>query len=726
MLKRRLLIPLLLLLTASPIVCAQTGELTLEDIWVSRKYTPKTAGTLASMKDGEHYAYLNNNGICRNDFLTGMHEEVLLPAADFLDPVSKTPISVEDFAFSGDESKLLLFSESEPIYRYSEKSSAYVYDRTSKKMARLSEGGKQRLATFSPDATAVAFVRDNNLFVKKLDTQQELQLTQDGRWGSIINGSTDWVYEEELDLTQAFAWSPDGGKLAFMKFDESQVREFAFAEYDTLYPSLFSYKYPKAGEANSIVTVYVYDLKTGQTVRVETGAEKDQYIPRMYWTNNSSQLIVFRLNRLQNKLDLLLTDPQSGHSHVAWTETNKYYIDITDNFFLLKDNRHFLWLSERDGYNHIWKFTFDSKEATQLTKGSWDVITINAVNEKSKKIYYTASAINPTEQELYVMPLGGGESELLSKKPGVTTTTFMNGNQYYSARWSDANTPPQTTLHQPDGKLVRVLADNIDLQKKIHNEGFTQKLFFTFKTSEGVDLNGWMMRPADFDSTRRYPVLMYVYGGPNSQTVKNSWGGYDYLWYQLLTQKGYIVVSVDGRGTGARGEQFRKCTYLRLGELETNDQVEAAQFLAGLSYVDPQRIGIWGWSYGGYMTNLCMTKGAEYFKMGIAVAPVTNWRFYDNIYTERFMRTPQENPDGYDDNSPINYAPLLKGKLLLIHGGSDDNVHMQNTMEMVLALTEAGKQFEMQIYPNKNHSILGARTRLHLYERMTGFILKNL
>lgn len=726
MLKRRLLIPLLLLLTASPIVCAQTGELTLEDIWVSRKYTPKTAGTLASMKDGEHYAYLNNNGICRNDFLTGMHEEVLLPAADFLDPVSKTPISVEDFAFSGDESKLLLFSESEPIYRYSEKSSAYVYDRTSKKMARLSEGGKQRLATFSPDASAVAFVRNNNLFVKKLDTQQELQLTQDGQWGSIINGSTDWVYEEELDLTQAFAWSPDGGKLAFMKFDESQVREFAFAEYDTLYPSLFSYKYPKAGEANSIVTVYVYDLKTGQTVRVETGAEKDQYIPRMYWTNNSSQLIVFRLNRLQNKLDLLLTDPQSGHSHVAWTETNKYYIDITDNFFLLKDNRHFLWLSERDGYNHIWKFTFDSKEATQLTKGSWDVITINAVDEKSKKIYYTASAINPTEQELYAMPLGGGESELLSKKPGVTTTTFMSGNQYYSARWSDANTPPQTTLHLPDGKLVRVLADNSDLQKKIHNEGFTQKFFFTFKTSEGVDLNGWMMRPADFDSTRRYPVLMYVYGGPNSQTVKNSWGGYDYLWYQLLTQKGYIVVSVDGRGTGARGEQFRKCTYLRLGELETNDQVEAAQFLAGLSYVDPQRIGIWGWSYGGYMTNLCMTKGAEYFKMGIAVAPVTNWRFYDNIYTERFMRTPQENPDGYDDNSPINYAPLLKGKLLLIHGGSDDNVHMQNTMEMVLALTEAGKQFEMQIYPNKNHSILGARTRLHLYERMTGFILKNL
>ncbi len=723
MLKRTTaLIMLLILLSLGDL----RAQLNLEDIWTSRKFSPKSAGMLSSMQDGEHYAVLNEKGICRNDYLSGTREEILVDAGKLKDPVTKKLINVEDYVFSNDESKVLLCSESEPIYRYSEKSTWYIYDRKEQSVNRLSQGGKQRLAEFSPDASAVAFVRDNNLFVRLLSQEQELQLTTDGSWGHIINGSTDWVYEEELDLTQAFAWSPDGKKIAYLKFDESQVKEFAFAEYDTLYPTQFRYKYPKAGEANSVVTAWVYDLPSGNTVQLDAGPEKDQYIPRLYWSHDSRNVILFRLNRLQNKLDVLLADPNSGQSRVGWSESNKYYVDITNNFYLLKDNKHFLWLSERDGYNHIWRFTFDSKDEKLLTPGRWDVITINAVDEQNKKIYYTGSAINPMEQELYVIPLSGGEAELLTKKPGVTSTTFTRGNKYFIARWSDANTPPETSLHRPDGSKVRVLADNTELLQKMRREGFTQKFFFNFTTTEGVALNGWMMRPANFDSTRKYPVLMYVYGGPNSQTVKNSWGSYDYLWYQMLTQKGYIVVSVDGRGTGARGEQFRKCTYLRLGDLETTDQVETARFLGGLSYVDPQRIGIWGWSYGGYMTNLCLTRGADYFKMGIAVAPVTNWRFYDNIYTERFMRTPQENPDGYDDNSPINYAPMLKGKLLLIHGGSDDNVHMQNTMEMVLALTEAGKQFEMQIYPNKNHSILGARTRLHLYERMTDYILKNL
>lgn len=701
-------------------------EISLEDIWTSRKFYPKSLGQMAHMNSGEHYAYLNSKGLCKNDYLTGAQEEVLIPASKFLAPGSGDTLQIEDFTFSPDESKLLVSCESEAIYRYSEKADYYVITLSDQSIRAVSEGGKQRLAEFSPDASKVAFVRDNNMFLKDLQTGQEIQFTHDGRWKSIINGATDWVYEEELDLTKAWFWSPDGSKIAYYKFDESAVKEFTFAEYGELYPVQFSYKYPKAGEANSIVTLYVYDLKTGSTTKLDAGPETDQYIPRIFWTHDSRNVLIFRLNRLQNKLDLLLADPGTGQSHVAWSETNACYVDITDNFRLLNDNKHFLWMSERDGYSHLWKFSLDSPEMQLLTAGNWDVISLAGVDEKNNTLYYTAAAIHPEDQELYSVRLNGTKETRLSTTPGITTAEFTKGYRYYISKWSDANTPPFITLCDNKGKVLRILESNQALRDKIKEAGFSPKEFFSFTSADGVALNGWMIKPHNFDATKEYPVLMYTYGGPNSQSVKNSWGYYDYLWYQLLSQKGYLIACVDNRGTGARGEAFRKCTYRQLGNLETTDQIAAARYLGSLPYVDSTRIGIWGWSYGGYMTALCLTKGAEYFKAGIAVAPVTNWRYYDNIYTERFMRTPQENPEGYDDNSPLNFAARLKGKFLIIHGASDDNVHMQNTMEMVNALVEENKQFEMQIYPNKNHSILGAYTRLHLYRRMTDFILKNL
>lgn len=701
-------------------------EITLEDVWASRKFAPITIGEMIHMNSGEHYAYINEKGLCKTDYLTASSEVVMVPMAAFLKPQSSDTLQIEEFVFSRDESKLLLTTESEAIYRHSEKSSYYVMNLIDKSVQALSLSGKQRLAEFSPDSRNVAFVRDNNLFYKDFQSGKEIQITSDGKAGSIINGSTDWVYEEELDLIKAFFWSPDGSKIVFYKFDESAVKEFTFIEYGDLYTNPFSYKYPKAGEANSVITLWVYDLGSGNTTQIDIGTEKDQYIPRVVWTHKSNELLVFRMNRLQNKLEILLADPATGISHIAWTETNKYYVDITDNFLLLQDDRQFIWLSERDGYNHLWKFSLDANDALLLTPGNFDVMLLNAVDEKNKRIYYTAAETKPCDRAVYGIDLNGKNKQCLSVTTGICSATFTKNNKYFISKWSDASTPPVFTLCDTKGKVLRTLVDNQVLRNRVKEYQFATKEFFTIKTSENIELSAWMIKPNNFDASKKYPVLMDVYGGPNSQTVKNVWGSYDYIWYQMLAQQGYVIVSVDNRGTGGKGEAFRKCTYEQLGKFETIDQIEAAKYLATQPWVDAKRIGIWGWSYGGYMAALCLTKGADVFSTGIAVAPVTNWRNYDNIYTERFMRTPQENPEGYDQNSPTNFASLLKGKFLIIHGASDDNVHMQNTMEFVDALVKANRPFEMQIYPNKNHSIYGGKTRLHLYQRMTDFLLNNL
>ncbi|MFO7721675.1 MAG: alpha/beta fold hydrolase, partial [Bacteroidales bacterium] len=579
-----------------------------------------------------------------------------------------------------------------------------------------------RLAEFSPDGNKVAFVRNNNIFVKDLMTGEETTVTADGEVNSIINGTCDWVYEEEFSFTKGFQWSPSGRYLAYYRFDESNVKEFTLTYHGPLYPREVKYKYPKAGEDNSLVTIHAYDFTTGDSRSMDIGTETDQYIPRIKWTS-SDMLAILRLNRLQNHLEVLLNNPATGKHTVFYEEKNKYYIDITDNLFFAKDRM--IYTSEKDGFNHIYAKSLKDGKEVQLTKGSYDVVDIKGVDEKNQVCYYRAAKSSPINVEVFSVKLDGKKETQISKRAGDNDVTFSKSFDYYILHWSDANTPDYYSIVNSKGEELVELENNQTLKEELAPYAVPRVEFSTFTTGEGVELHYWMMKPVDFDPAKTYPVLMYVYGGPGSQTVSNGWS-YQNLWFFHLTQLGYIVVSVDNRGTGHRGEEFKKCTYLQLGNLETVDQIEAAKYFGGLSYIDKDRIGIWGWSYGGYMSTLAMTKGADYFKTGIAVAPVSNWKYYDNIYTERFMRTPQENGENYDINSPINHVKKLKGNYMLVHGSTDDNVHVQNAYDLVTALVNADKQFEMFIYPNRNHGIYGGNTRNHLYRMMTDFILKNL
>ena len=724
-------------------------NITNEDIWRSGKFFPKTFTEAIPLKDGEHYLVNEDDGLIAYSYKTGTKSSTLVEADKLIPEGQTKSIVIGDFELNADETKVLFATETEHIYRHSTKSNYYVWDTKTQKLTPLSKGGKQRLASFSPKGDMVAFVRENNLFTKDLITGKETQITKDGLQNNIINGATDWVYEEEFGFTRAFFWSPDGLKIAFYKFDESKVKQYTITNYGELYPEQYQYKYPKAGEDNSIVNIYVSDAKTAITKKMDIGTETNQYIPRIKWTNNANLLAIERMNRLQNKLEILICNATNGKNtvltalndkskyndnnpiqitetnSVLYTEENKYYIEITDDLTFTKDN-DFIITSEKDGYNHIYLYNSKGKLINQVTKGNWDVSNFLGYDEKNKTIYYISSEESPLNRTLYSIKIDGKGKKKLSDKIGTNEAQFSANFAYYINTFTDVNTPHYVTINNAGGKLLKVLETNSTLLETMKEYGFSKQEFFTFKTSENIELNASMIKPTNFDPTIKYPVLMYVYGGPGSQTVQNKWGYYDFIWYQMLAQKGYIIVSVDNRGTGARGEAFKKCTYLQMGKYETIDQIEASKYLGSLNYIDKNRIGIWGWSYGGFMSTLCITKGADYFKMAMAVAPVTNWRYYDNIYTERFMRTPQENPSGYDDNSPINHVDQLKGKYLLVHGLSDDNVHVQNSMDLISALVNKNKPFEMQFYPNKNHSIYGGYTRLHLYNRLTDFILQNL
>lgn len=717
-------------LAAAQPAFAQKKDITLEDIWMKGTFRMNSVYGLNSMEDGTRYTTLesdrNKTFIVSYEYKTGKATDTLVSSDKLVPEGGKIPISIDDYRFSRGENKILIATETEPIYRHSSREDYYIWDRKAKKLTRLSEGGKMMYGTFSPDGSKVAFVRDNNLFVKDLTSNTETQVTKDGEINKIINGAVDWVYEEEFSMSRGFEWSPDGSKIAFYRFDESKVKEFSFAEYGTLYPGEYRYKYPKAGEVNSVVTVHIYDVSAKTIKQVDTGKEADQYIPRIKWTMNPGKLSLIRMNRHQSKLELLIADAATGATTVLLTEEHPAYIEITDNLTFLKNGTQFIWTSDKDGYNHIYLYGMDGKLAAQLTSGAWDVMEFKGVDEGAKTIYYISSESSPTQRDLYSIRLDGKGKKKLSVSDGTNMADFSNGFKYYINFHSDANTPYYITLHNSSGKLVRVLEENASLKQVMSGFNISKKEFFKFKTSEGVELNGWMIKPSNFDANKKYPVFMTVYGGPGHNTVNNAWGGPDYFWHNMIAQKGYIVVSVDNRGTEARGSAFKKSTYKQLGKLETIDQIEAAKYLGGLSYVDKNRIGIEGWSFGGYLTSLCMTKGADYFRMGIAVAPVTNWRYYDSIYTERYLSLPQENPYGYDDNSPINHVKNLKGKYLLIHGTADDNVHFQNSMEMVTALVKANKQFETFFYPNKNHGIYGGNTRYHLYTMMTNFLIENL
>ena len=727
------LIVLSVLVLSGSIVVAQeeSKNIKLEDIWKHYKFLPKSIKGMNSLSDGTHYTSLINGSLIVYDYKTGDSVNTLLFADKLIPKGEETPIKLNSFSINNDESKFLIPTKTESIYRHSSKSVFYVWDTETEELVNLS-ADKQRLADFSPKGNKVAFVRENNIFIKDLISGTEKQITNDGKTNQIINGTCDWVYEEEFGFTKGFYWSPEGSKIAFYRFDESKVKEFMLTYYGDLYPEEYRYKYPKAGEDNSIVEIFVYDLESGKTTKMDIGNETDQYIPRIKWTNDDNLLAIQRLNRLQNHLDILIANATTGETEVIYQEDNKYYIDITDNLTFINNNKQFIFSSERDGFNHLYLYNMDGGLVKQLTSGNWEITNVYGYDENKKRVYFQSAESSPLNRDLYYVNLKGKRTKL-SEKEGTNDATFSNNYDYFISTFKSASTPPFISVKNSNGKIVRVLEDNLVFAKKIEAYNLSKKEFFTFTSpdiilpdSSLVELNAWRILPPDFDENKEYPVLITIYGGPGSQEVKDTWGYFNYFWYQMLAQNGFIVVSVDNRGTGARGEVFKKMTYKELGKYETVDYIETAKYLGSLPYVDKNRIGIFGWSYGGFMASNALFQGADYFNSAIAVAPVTNWRYYDNIYTERFMVKPQDNADGYDNNSPINHVDKLKGNYLLIHGSTDDNVHYQNTMDLITALVAADKQFDLMIYPNKNHGIYGGNTRYHLFKKMTDFLYEHL
>lgn len=701
-------------------------NLSVENIWKSGEFYPSRIDGFTALSDGQSFTKIvEENG------------KILMKKYQFKDykGAGTTLVNLSEIQFNGkplefDDGQLsksgkwmLIQANTASIYRHSYATTYYIYNVQSKETRKIhSSETPQTLGTFSPDETKLGYVAGNNLFVYDLVSNSSKQITFDGKQNSIINGTTDWVYEEEFAITQGFEWSPDSKYLAFMRFDETDVKQFQMAMYGQLYPDQYTFKYPKAGEANSKVTFHIANVATGSIKPVALG--EYEYLPRFQWSPIKNEVFVSTLNRHQNHVKYhLVSNPENPSDRIFYEEESSTYLDA-DNVILLKDGASMLRTSEKDGYNHIYHLTFTGT-LSQVTKGNWDVIDLYGIDEKKGTVFYSSSENGAINKTLYSIHWKGTDKKMLSAATGYNDAEFAPGFNYFIRTSSSANTVPTYALCDRTGKEFQVLEANTALQQKFNNMNLSKKEFLQVDGAAGK-LNAWIMKPANFDPNKKYPVYFNVYCGPGSNMVTNDYDGPNYLYHQLLTQKGYIVFCVDTRGTQFQGAAFKKSTYLQLGKLETEDLIAVAKNLQKESYVDPNRIGIMGWSYGGFMTSLAMTKGADVFKMGIAVAPVTNWRNYDNIYTERFMRTPQENASGYDDNSPVNYADKLKGKFLLIHGSADDNVHYQNTMEFITALVKANKQFELFIYPNKNHGIYGGNTRNHLYTMMLDFTLKNL
>lgn len=720
---------ILTLLVLPALVYAQQ-RLNLEEIWGKYSFYPKSAQGFNVLKDGQSYVDIatdkkdGSENLYSYELKSQKQSGLLVKGSDVT--IDGRVLDLKTYEFSPNEDKLLLFEGMEHVYRRSPKANYYVYDIASKKTLRLSAQGKQLLPKFSPDGKKVAFVRDNNLYIKNLDDDTELAVTKDGEWNKIKNGWGDWVYEEEFSKADYFDWSADSRYLAYVRFDETRVKEFTMDMYKSeLYPERYSFKYPKAGEDNSIVSVHIYNLDSKGTVTADIGSNTDIYIPRIQFTNQATVLCIQRLNRLQNKLEFLFADASNGSTRVVYTDESKTYIDITDDLRFV-GNKGFIISSERDGYNHLYYYDLNGKLVNQITKGAWDVIEFSGFNETNATLYYVSTENGAIYRDVYSIKLDGKGKKRLSLREGQSHFEFTQGYKYYISSYSNANTPPVYELFSVDGKLVKVLEDNADLVNKMKHYNLSTKTFFKFKHPEGFELNGWMIKPPQFDSTNKYPVYMYAYGGPGGNECNDAWDGNDYFWHNLLAQEGYIVVCVDNRGTLGRGRDFKHSTYLQLGKLEVQDQLAVAKYLGSLKYVDASRIGFQGWSFGGYMASLMITKGADLIKAAVAVAPVTNWKYYDNIYTERFLRKPQDNKSGYEDNSPVNFAKNIRGKYLLIHGSGDDNVHVQNSMEMAAAMVRYNIPFDFMIYPNKNHGISGGLTRLHIYSKILKFVRENL
>ena len=721
--KTGLIILLLLFCTFTLRAQEAVKKITLDAIHKQKIFRSHSVRGLRSMKDGEHFTTLQEQQkITKYNYKTGDVIEILFnaPNSDF---------RIKDYTFSSDESKILLAVNAERIYRRSYKADFYIYDLQSKSLDKLSENGKQMFAAFSPNAFKIAFVRDNNIFISDLKTKEEKQITFDGKFNHIINGGTDWVYEEEFAFTKAFFWSPNGNKIAYYKFNETAVPVFNMTRYNNdIYPENYAFKYPKAGEKNSIVSVHVYDLKTAKTQTIDVGSETDQYIARVKWTTIKNKLAIIRENRLQNHIEILISDAEKGNSKVIYSEKNKYYIKRIEDWYMTttNDGKYFIINSEKSGRNHLYLYDLQGNLVNQITQGNWEVTGFIGLDNKTKTVYYQSTEESPLNRAVYSIKLDGSKKKKISTRQGTNSAKFSNGFKYYINYYNDVNTPNYITLHNKKGKLIRVLEDNKALKDKMLEYGFVKAEAMVINTpSSKWDLNTYILKPVNFNPEKKYPLLIFQYSGPGSQTAANSWLR-NMAWHQMLVQKGYIVAYVDVRGSGGRGEKFRKMTYGQLGKYETIDHTEVARYLSSLRYIDENRTGIWGWSYGGFMSASCLLRSADVFEMAVAVAPVTSYRFYDSIYTELYMGLPKDNAEGYDNNALLTHVDKLKGKLLLIHGTGDDNVHVQNTIELARKLTEANKSFDMHLYTDKDHSIRGSNTRLHLFTMITNYIIENL
>ncbi len=743
-------------LAGSPLAAAQTAaparaRLTLDALFASPEFAARGFEGGRWAETGPELLFAETDEATGASSLVRLNLETdtrttLIDGATLTRTDADGLVQIEDYTYSADGTKALLYTDSAPVWRLNTKGYYYVYDLASRRLTPVADraAGFQMFAKFSPDASQVAFVRDRNLYVVDLATGAERALTTDGAPGTVINGTFDWVYEEEFGLRDGFQWSPDGRSVAFYQLDESATRDFQMTDFRSLYPETTQFRYPKAGEANSEIRVGVVDVATGATRWMGTdtwnaGGDDHEYIAGMGWTpplaDGSRKVWMLRLNRNQNHVDLLYGDPATGAVETVLQETNDSYIEVETGFSdvatgtitFLRDGRHFVWRSDRDGYGHLYLYTLGGDLVRQITRGDWDVTDFHGIDEAAGFAYVTTTAESPAERHLYRVPLAGGAPQKLTTGAGWHAVDLSRDFTYFVDTYSTANTPPTTTLRRTaTGEAVTTLVDNSALAARVAAYGLAPADFLTIPAADGTPLQAYIVRPHDFDPSRQYPVLIHTYGGPGSQEVVDRWAGTERLWHHYLAEElGILVVGVDNRGTGGRGKAFKTLTQNRLGILEAEDQTAAAQWLGQQTYVDAGRIGIWGWSYGGYLTLLAMTygDGPDVFHAGVAVAPVTSWRQYDTIYTERYLSTPQLNATGYDAGSPTTYAGNLRDsqRLLIVHGDADDNVHVQNTMAMVDALQAAGKQFEMMLYPGRNHGIYGGRTRLHLYTMLTRF-----
>ncbi len=702
-------------------------NITIEELWKNYSFSQRNFGKIKVLKNSDSFTRLESNKelqqIVKYSFTSGKKELVIFDSQKF-----KLKNRISSYKFSHQENYLIIETDIEGIYRYSYRSKCLLYDIQNDKIYDVFDEKIQNLS-FSPDEKFVSFTFENNIYINEIQNilkgkiNSFKKITSDGKNNSIINGSSDWVYEEEFGLVQAYQWSPDGKKIAYLKFDEENVNTFSMDIFKgQLYPSSKTFKYPKAGEDNSVVNLYIHDLEENKTKFIYT--EKDyEYIPRFFWTFTSNKLVFYGLNRLQNNLDFIVLNYENLQTEILFSENDSCYIEIKNELEFFNEN-HFIWISEKDGYYHAYLKNLEGFES-QLTKGNWEIKEIYGFDSDLMKLYYSSNEEGTETQSLFSLDIEYDFKEKISTKLGFNDAVFSHSLKNYINYYSNANQPNQISLNKADGSEIMIFENNQILIDKLSKYKLNKKEFFKIQTDD-TELDAWIIKPTKFDENKKYPLMMFVYGGPGSKEVLDKWEGNDFLWHQYLSQNGIIIVSVDNRGTGGKGASFRKVTYRNLGKYETIDILDAAKFLSKFNYVDEKRIGIQGWSYGGYLSSLAITKGSSIFDLSVAIAPVTNWRFYDNIYTERYMSKPILNSDGYDQNSPINFVSYLRGKYLLVHGTADDNVHVQNTYEMVSALVNENKEFELFIYPDKNHGIYGGNTRFHLYNKITNFILENL